>query len=165
MGSGGTSASSSTIQAEALSAPSITSVVVNDSGGSGALAVTWSASTGAASYAVKYSTTSGSASSGTTGCTATAPTVTCTITGLTAGTTYYLAVNATNSSSESVSSAESSGIPRTAPTLSLAPLSQQITPTFSSSGATSFDLSYGTSSGSYSRQHLRARQVARQSRG
>lgn len=147
---GGTSSSSSSLQGESLSVPSISSVAINDTAGSGALVVTWSASTGATSYSVKYSTNSGSASSGTTGCSVSSPTISCTITGLSADTTYYLVINATNTNSGSVNSSESSGVPRSAPTLSLAASNHQITPTFSASSATSYDLSYGTSSGSYS---------------
>jgi fibronectin type 3 domain-containing protein len=150
VGSGGTSANSSNLQVAPLSVPTISSANVSDAGGANALVVTWSASTGAGAYSVQYSTTSGSASTGVTGCSATAPTVTCTITGLTAGTTYYLSVQATNSYFGVVDSAELAGIPRSLPTLSLTPLSQQITPAFSATGAASYNLSYGTSTGSYS---------------
>ncbi len=143
----GTSASSSNIQAEPLSTPSISSFAVNDTAGVGALVLSWSASTGASSYQVKYSTVSGSASSGTFGCEVTA--LTCTVTGLTSGTMYYFSVNATNAYAGSVNSSESSGTPRTVPTLSLTPGDKQITAIFSSDGATSFELSYGTTAGSY----------------
>ncbi len=145
---GGTSANSSSIQAEPLSVPSISSLAVNDTAGAGALVLSWSASAGASKYEVKYSTKSGSTSSGTPGCTVTV--FTCTIGGLTPNTTYYFTVNATNTYSGSVSSLESSGIPRAIPTLSLTPGHKQITPVFSSTGATSFNLFYGTSAGSYS---------------
>lgn len=148
--SSGTSANSLTVQVAPLSLPSIISASVSDTGGANALVVTWSASTGANSYSVKYSTVSGAASSGSTGCSTTAPSVSCTITGLSAETTYYLSVHATNDNFGEVDSAESSGIPRSIPVLSLTPLSQQITPTFSATGATSYNLSYGTTSGSYS---------------
>ncbi len=144
----GTSGNSSNIQAEPLSTPSISSFAVNDTAGAGALVLSWSASAGASNYQVKYSTTSGSASSGIGGCTVTA--LTCTVTGLTSGTMYYFSVNATNTYSGSVNSSESSGIPRSVPTLSLTPGHKQITPVFASAGATSFNLSYGTSAGSYS---------------
>ncbi len=144
----GTSGNSSNIQAEPLSTPSISSFAVNDTAGAGALVLSWSASAGASNYQVKYSTTSGSASSGIGGCTVTA--LTCTVTGLTSGTMYYFSVNATNTYSGSVNSSESSGIPRAVPTLSLTPGNKQITPVFASAGATSFNLSYGTSAGSYS---------------
>ncbi len=144
----GTSASSANIQAKPLSMPSISSLAVNDTAGAGALVLSWSASAGASNYQVKYSTTSGSASSGIGGCTVTA--LTCTITRLTPGTLYYFSVNATNTYSGSVNSLESSGIPRSVPTLSLISGHKQITPAFSSAGAISFGLSYGTSAGSYS---------------
>ncbi len=144
----GTSGNSSNIQAEPLSTPSISSFAVNDTAGAGALVLSWSASAGASNYQVKYSTTSGSASSGIGGCTVTA--LTCTVTGLTSGTMYYFSVNATNTYSGSVNSSESSGIPRAVPTLSLTPGNKQITPVFASTGATSFNLSYGTSAGFYS---------------
>ncbi len=144
----GTSASSANIQAKPLSTPSISSFAVNDTAGAGALVLSWSAGAGASSYQVKYSTVSGSASSGTIGCAVTA--LTCTVTGLTSGTMYYFSVNATNTYSGSVNSSESSGIPRAVPILSLTPGHKQITPVFASAGATSFNLSYGTSAGSYS---------------
>lgn len=150
VGSGGTSGNSSIVQVAPLSVPSISSANVSDAGGADALVATWTASTGASFYSVRYSTVAGSASAGSTGCSANAPTVTCTVTGLNAGTTYYLSVHAENANLGAVDSVEFSGIPRSVPSLALTPLSQQITSTFSTAGATSYDLSYGTSAGSYS---------------
>ncbi len=147
----GTSVSSSTVQAQALSAPSISSVSINDSSGANALAVTWSASTGASSYTVKYATSSGAAATGSSGCTVTAPTVTCTVSSLSSNVVYWVSVVASNSvgAGASIASTEISGTPMSAPSLSLTASGNEVTPTYSSLGATSYDLSYGTSTGNY----------------
>ncbi len=150
---GGTSASSSNVQAGPLSVPSINPLMVNNTVGAGTLVISWSASTGASNYQVKYATTSGSASSGITGCTVT--TLTCTITRLTSGTTYYFSVNAINTYFGSVNSFESSGTPREKRPQAFTIISatqgnaQVALEWESSTGATSYTVKYGTSSNSY----------------
>lgn len=70
--------------------------------GSGNIKVVWTGADGASSYQVKYANTSGGPYSSS-GCSAVAPAVTCTVTGLTDGSIYYFMIEATNSSDGSIS--------------------------------------------------------------
>ncbi|WCL50068.1 chitobiase/beta-hexosaminidase C-terminal domain-containing protein [Leptospira sp. GIMC2001] len=75
------------------------------------LTLTWSASSGATSYKVYYGTAASISTSSTLGCNVTAPTVTCEITSLNPGTTYYVRVTAIHAGGESALSNELSGVP------------------------------------------------------
>ncbi len=115
----GTSGNSQSIQAKPLSETSIESLVVNDTGGGGALVASWKPSVGASSYTVKYSLVPGGANVGMDGCTVKAPAQTCIIKGLTPETKHYLIVKAINGYSGQVDSKEAEGIPRATPKLNL----------------------------------------------
>ena len=104
---GGNSANSSEISARPIASFSISSVTPDI----GQATVAWSGPTGASTYTVYYSTTSGQAvASGTATCSATTSS-SCTITGLTGGTTYYFAVKAANTSNGTYTTTESSSVP------------------------------------------------------
>ncbi|WNR45243.1 fibronectin type III domain-containing protein [Paenibacillus roseipurpureus] len=113
--------------------------------------LSWGAVTGATGYKIKYGTTSGSYST-----TITAGNVTSySVTGLTNGTTYYFVVTATNSAGESASSNEKSAAPIAPPASPVqnAPTAgdSQVTVNWSAStGATGYNVKYGTTSGTYS---------------
>jgi hypothetical protein len=82
----------------------------------GAIAVSWNKVTGATSYSVYDAATSGGESTaGTAACSTTAAT-TCTVTGLSDGTTYYFEVVVTNVTGPSLASIEASATAMTPPT-------------------------------------------------
>ncbi len=90
---------------------------VSATAGNGQVVVSWSASSGAASYNVKQSTTAGGPYT-----TVGSPTATTfTATGLTNGTTYYYVVTAVNGAGESGNSAQVSATPQNALQLILNP--------------------------------------------
>ncbi|NDG83684.1 MAG: choice-of-anchor D domain-containing protein [Proteobacteria bacterium] len=144
----GTSPQSNEVSARPIALPVIGSIAVSPTTG-GSLLLSWSAVTGATGYSVKYSTTSGQATSGTSGCSTSG--TSCTVTGLTGGTPYFLSLVATNAVGwgASSNSVESTAIPIAAPSFTLVPSNNKITANFSAAGATSFDLSYGTTTGVY----------------
>ena len=83
--------------------------------GTAKVTISWSSASNATSYAVYDATTSGAeAYSGTPACTATAPTTTCTVTGLTNGTTYFFTVEAVDATGSSAPSTEVHATPNTA---------------------------------------------------
>ncbi|GMK38649.1 hypothetical protein PCCS19_17030 [Paenibacillus sp. CCS19] len=126
---------------------------VTAAAGNAQATLTWTASTGAASYTIKRSTTSGGPYTNVaTGVTATSYTNT----GLTNGTTYYYVVSAVNANGESTNSTQVSATPAgstvtvpSAPTyVSAAAGNAQATVTWTaSSGATSYNVKRATTSG------------------
>ncbi|WNR45238.1 fibronectin type III domain-containing protein [Paenibacillus roseipurpureus] len=145
--SGGESSKSN----EKTAIPSISAPVqANPTAGNAQITVNWGSVTGATGYKVKYGTSSGTYST-----TVDAGNVTSkTITGLTNGTTYYLVVTAYNATAESAISNEKSATPSAPPAapIQTTPIvgSGQITVNWNSvSGATSYNVKYGTSSGTY----------------
>ena len=140
---GGTSLDSNEVSATPISIPTISSITVN---GSGSLSLVFAGSTGATSYNIKYGT-----ATGVYGTTVTGVTSPRTISGLTAGTTYYFRVVAVNSTG-SVDSTESSATPMAAFTISSTTVSgnNQITLAWNASaGAASYTVKYGTATGVY----------------
>jgi fibronectin type 3 domain-containing protein len=139
-----TSVESSEVSALPLSSFSISSVAVN---GSNALQISWGSSTGASSYTIKYGTASGSYTT-----TLTNQTSPLTISSLTAGTTYYFLVVANNTSGSLNANAETIGIPLGSFSLtSLLPQTGATSVVWgTSTGSTSYDVLYGTTSGTYS---------------
>ncbi|WP_239619288.1 glycoside hydrolase family 48 protein [Cohnella mopanensis] len=135
--------------------PAIPTVPVAPTGltataGNQQVALSWTASSGAASYNVKRATTSGGPYTNVaTGVTA----ATFTNTGLTNGTTYYYVVSAVNSVGESVNSAQASATPQlaipAAPTgLTATAGNAQATLSWTaSSGAASYNVKRATTSG------------------
>jgi fibronectin type 3 domain-containing protein len=117
--------------------------------GNGQASLSWTGSTGAASYNVYESTTSGEETSIATGITAT----TYTVTGLTNGTPYYFKVAAVNTAGTSALSSEASTTPEatlpSAPTgLTAAAGNGQVSLLWTAStGAASYNVYQGTSSG------------------
>ncbi len=113
--------------------------------------LTWGASSGAASYTVKYGTSTGSYPT-TASTNATSP---YTVTGLTNGTIYYFMVTAVNLNPTSTNAgAEATATPVAPPgafaITGATPGSTQVALTWgASSGATSYDVKYGTTTGSY----------------
>ncbi|GMK37673.1 hypothetical protein PCCS19_07270 [Paenibacillus sp. CCS19] len=114
--------------------------------------LSWTASSGAASYNVKRATTSGgpytTVATGVTG-------TTYTNTGLTNGTTYYYVVSAVNSAGESTNSTQASATPVAAVTAPAAPTgvtatagnAQAVLTWAASTGATSYNVKRATTSG------------------
>jgi fibronectin type 3 domain-containing protein len=145
---GSESANSSEVSGRPISTFTISSVTATSTT---AVSVTWAAATGAASYDVKYGTTSG-----TYGTTLTNQTSPASVTGLTAGTTYYFMVTAKNAvgSGASVNASAESTVttPLAAPASLVAVAgSSQIALSWSAvSGATSYNVYRGTVSGTYS---------------
>lgn len=107
------SASSSEVSKQPLAQPVITSITGNTDT---SIQVSWSAVTGASSYNVQYGTSTGTYTTTFTGVTSPY-----TISGLTAGTTYYVRLQAANAvgGGTTVNSVESSGTPNSPPQLSI----------------------------------------------
>lgn len=141
------SVNSSEVSARPISAFTIASVVTT---GTTTATLTWNAATGAASYDVKYGTTSGSY-----GTTLTNQTSPLGITGLSAGTTYYFMVTAKNAVGTGASVNATTEVSTTtqlpAPTgVSATATASQIALSWSAvSGATTYNVYRGTTSGSY----------------
>lgn len=135
-----------------LSAPQITKVTAADK----QLTVEWTAVAGAASYLVWWGTTNDTGTSSKTSHEITDNSYT--ITGLTNGTTYYIFVQAKNSAGVSTPSSLVNGTPISSLTVPAAPGTpvltpgdRQITVNWSSvTGATGYQVWYGTSSSSSS---------------
>lgn len=120
--------------------------------GNAQVALSWTASSGAASYNVKRSTTTGGPYS-----TVSSPSATnYTDTGVTNGTTYYYVVSAVNSSGESANSAQASATPSAPGAAPAAPTGLQATAGnqqvalawTASTGAASYNVLRSTTSGS-----------------
>jgi 6-phosphogluconolactonase (cycloisomerase 2 family)/alpha-tubulin suppressor-like RCC1 family protein/fibronectin type 3 domain-containing protein len=121
------------------------------SAGNNQITLNWFPAPGATSYNVYYSTSAGS---GTTGTKLSGVTSGSVITGLTNGTTYYVVVTAVNASGESTASNEVTATPFSSPP---PPVPTALTATAgngeilltwtASTGAASYNLYYGTSSG------------------
>ncbi len=150
-GSGGSGAGStggsgaSTSGTTVPSAPTGVSVTAGD----GQVTIGWAAVTGATSYNVYYGTSTGVTTSSptkSTGITATSKT----IAGLTNGTAYYFIVTAVNAGGESVASSEVSTTPQVAAPTGISPTvgnGQATVRWMAVTGATSYNVYYGTSSG------------------
>jgi|GEM_PF-5253685 len=113
--------------------------------GASSVVLNWGTSSNATTYAVKFGTSSGV--HGTTfSSNATSPT---TVTGLTPGTLYYFMVTATNVTGSTDATAQSSATPLSSFTITSAtPGSRSVTVAWANAtGATSYDVLYGTSSG------------------
>lgn len=125
-----------------MAAFTVSSVAVN---GADTLRVTFGASTGSTNFKLQYGTSTGSYS--TTVATVTSP---YDIGSLTAGTTYYILVTAENATG-SAAAAEALGVPIEAFTATSATAAANkvtlVWPTVA--GATSYDIRYGTSTGTY----------------
>jgi fibronectin type 3 domain-containing protein len=149
----GQSANSSEINATPTSPPPPAAPTgLTATAGNSQVALTWSASTGAASYNVKRSTTSGGPYT-----TVNSPTVTnYTNTGLTNGTNYYYVVSAVGASGESANSPQVNATPAAPATPPVAPTglqaaagNAQVSLTWTASaGATSYHVKRSTTSGS-----------------
>ncbi|MBW5449425.1 glycoside hydrolase [Cohnella sp. CFH 77786] len=125
---------------------------LNATAGNAQVALSWTASSGAASYNVKRATTSGGPyTTVATGVTSTGYTNT----GLTNGTTYYYVVSAVNSAGESANSSQASATPTTGTTVAAAPTgltatagnAQVALSWTASSGAASYNVKRATTSG------------------
>lgn len=134
-------------QPPAPSAPTLNSVTLGDQ----TATMSWGSVSGATSYKIKYGTSTGSYGSPVSVGNVTSYEVT----GLTNGTTYYFVVIASNGGGDSGVSNEISATPvnpiPSAPTLnSVTPGDQTATMAWgAASGATSYKIKYGTSTGSY----------------
>ncbi len=133
-------------QITALAAP-IQTTGLTATGGSGQIALTWTATSGATSYTVRRATTSGGAyttvASGLTG-------TSYTNTGLAAGTTYFYVVTPANASGDGANSAEASAIttPAAPGGVTATPGNGQVALTWSAStGATGYNVLRATSPG------------------
>ncbi len=147
---GGTSANSSEVSARPISSFTISAVAANNTAGGSALQVSWGAATGAAAYTLKYGTTTGVYGT-TVSTSATSPT---TVSSLTPGTTYYFMVVATNavgSGTNVNATAELTGVPMAAFTMTAATraTTSSAVSWASSAGSTSYTLKYGTATGVY----------------
>jgi fibronectin type 3 domain-containing protein len=119
--------------------------------GNGQMGLTWTASQGAGTYNIKYGTSPGNYTSTVTGVVGTSKT----ITGLNNGTTYYFIVTAVNTGGESGPSQEAFGVPA----LAAPGVPTGVTATAGNglvnlawngvSGATSYNVKYGTTPGVY----------------
>ncbi|MGY3804608.1 beta strand repeat-containing protein [Pigmentibacter ruber] len=145
---GGVSANSNQVTVTPIGSFSITNI----SSSSGQIILNWNAASGATNYTVKSSTTLGGSSTGTnvTGCVSII-TLTCTVTGLTNGTTYYFTVYANNTGINSTatnSTSEVSGTPL-GNTLAISGIaSTQISLNWGSVvNATTYNIYYSTSPG------------------
>ncbi len=104
---GGSSSQSSEVHATPEPLPPAQPSGVGASSANASVIVTWSSDAGATSYEVFDATTPGAENYlGATACTASAPTVTCTVSGLTNGTEYYFTVVAVNGGGNSSPSSE-----------------------------------------------------------
>ncbi|MBP6218052.1 MAG: SMP-30/gluconolactonase/LRE family protein [Oligoflexales bacterium] len=142
------SAESSASPVSAATVPGTFSISVT--AGNGEVVLTWVASSGADTYTIKRGTVSGTYAELKTGATGT----TYTDTGLTNGTTYYYMVTAINKLGTTNAGAEKSAMPTTPPGVfsitSTGPGNAKVTITWgSSTGATSYIVKRGISSGSY----------------
>ena len=142
----GESAHSNEISTRPISAFTISAVSIN---GAGALQVSWGAAAGAASYTLKYGTATGVYGT-TVSTSATSPT---TISSLTAGTTYYFMVVANNTvgAGTLVNATETTGVPMNSFSITgnTATTGQDALAWGASTGATSYDVKYGTATGVY----------------
>ncbi len=144
---GGTSNNSTEVSSTGMGGFAISSVTVN---GASALQISWGASAGATSYSVKYGTATGTYAT-----TLTNQTSPATISSLSAGTPYYFMVTANNASGSGSGSvnanAEVSATPMSAFAISstVASSSEVVLSWGPSTGASSYSVKYGTSTGSY----------------
>lgn len=131
-------------------APTGVTATAGPSGGE--ITVTWSAVTGATSYNLYWGTSPGATTNQITGLTGTAYTHT----GRTSGTRYYYAVTAVNAGGEGVKSSEANAVaPTVSPTgvVATGTAAGEITITWNSvTGATSYNLYWGTTAGSTTNQ-------------
>jgi|GEM_PF-1514250 len=141
---GGDSSKSNEVPAEPI-APFILGTATS---GETSVELTWNPATGADSYDVKYGTTSGSYTT-----TLTNRTSPATITGLTAGTTYYFAVKAKNTKNGQIlSTNELSAVPFgpfAVTSLTATDIGKLKIEWSASTGATDYDVKCGTTSGTY----------------
>ena len=143
--SSGTTPSTNEMSATPESTPPGSFAITTATSSPGQVAVSWGTSTNAASYAVYDATsTGGENTSGAPACTATAPTTTCTVSGLTNGTTYFFVVVASNSTGTTPSTNEMSATPQVAP-----PGSFSITTATSSPGQVAITWGSATNAASY----------------
>ncbi|HEY1651734.1 MAG TPA: fibronectin type III domain-containing protein [Acidimicrobiales bacterium] len=114
--SGGTSGASSEVHATPEPPPPAAPSGLSASAGNGSAGVSWSSDAGAASYQVFDSISPGAENySGAVACTASAPTDTCMVSGLSNGTEYYFTVEATDAGGTSTPSSEVHATPEPPP--------------------------------------------------
>ena len=146
----GTNTTATTQSAEASATP-LNSPLLQVTAQNSQITVSWSSVTNATNYKIYYSSTSGQAISGNVlGCDALL-TLSCTISGLTNGQTYYFALSVTRSIGGTFIGTEASGVPigsLSITSILSATNTANVTWT-TSSGATSYDVTYGTVSGTY----------------
>ncbi|MFN7904080.1 MAG: Ig-like domain-containing protein [Pseudobdellovibrionaceae bacterium] len=145
-GTSGNSNEASALPISLPSAPTLSLVITQ----AARLDLSWASSTGTGpiTYTLMRSTTSGNSYASVAGCVGLS-TTTCNDTSVTVGTTYFYIVTATNGGGNT-SSNEVSAVPMAGFTIGLTPGNRQIQASFSSVGATSYSVQYGTSVGSYS---------------